>query len=111
MYNCSAKDVREARDRPDSVPRRRLSERDGVERDDASVPERRLRTRQHVAAPDERGERRTLNLGHTIGHALEVADYLAPALAVDGVLDPSHANPVNCALAAPWYPPRPEKRR
>ena len=45
------------------------------------------------------------------GHAIEVADYLATALAVDGVLDPSRANPVNCALSAPWYPPRPEKRR
>jgi putative selenate reductase len=44
------------------------------------------------------------------GHALEVTDYLATALAVDGVLDPSRANPVNCALAPPWYPPRPEER-
>ncbi len=44
------------------------------------------------------------------GHVLEVTDYLATAAVVDGVVDPSRANPVNCALAAPWYPPRPEKR-
>jgi hypothetical protein len=36
------------------------------------------------------------------GHVLDLTAYLATALAVDGVLDPSRANPVNCrdALAA-----------
>jgi putative selenate reductase len=38
------------------------------------------------------------------GHVLDVSTYLATALAVDGVLDPSRANPVNCALAAPAGP-------
>jgi hypothetical protein len=35
------------------------------------------------------------------GHGLDVEAYLATALAVDGVLDASRANPVNCALAGP----------
>jgi putative selenate reductase len=43
-------------------------------------------------------------------HILDVSAYLATALAVDGVLDGSRANPVNSALGAPSYPPRSEER-
>ena len=35
------------------------------------------------------------------GHVLDLAAYLATALAVDGVLDSARANPVNCNRVAP----------
>jgi hypothetical protein len=56
--------------------------------------------RLEIDHPRRRVVRAEAEPGAPEGHVLEVSAYLAAALAVDGVLDPSRTNPVNCSLGA-----------
>jgi putative selenate reductase len=53
--------------------------------------------RLEIDHPERRVLRAEVMPGAPEGHVLDVSAYLATALAVDGVLDPARANPVNCA--------------
>jgi putative selenate reductase len=57
--------------------------------------------RLEIDHPHRRILRAEAEPGAPEGHVLDVSAYLATALALDGVLDPSRANPVNCSLAGP----------
>jgi putative selenate reductase len=56
--------------------------------------------RLEIDHPHRRVVRAEAEPGAPEGHVLEVSAYLAAALAIDGVLDTSRANPVNCGLGA-----------
>jgi putative selenate reductase len=56
--------------------------------------------RLEIDHPSRRVLRADVEPGAPEGHVLDVSAYLAAALAVDGVLDTSRANPVNCGLGA-----------
>jgi putative selenate reductase len=56
--------------------------------------------RLEIDHPSRRVLRADVEPGAPEGHVLDVSAYLVAALAVDGVLDPARANPVNCGLAA-----------